>query len=92
MHYLVTGGAGFIGTHLSNYLISLGHQVSILDDMSFGDPNKIHSKANLIIGKIEDSNLCVEVTKISMVFFTWRPFPEVGRLSICRNNVMKAMH
>lgn len=63
MHYLVTGGAGFIGTHLSNYLISLGHQVSILDDMSFGDPNKIHPKANLIIGKIEDSNLCLEVTK-----------------------------
>lgn len=63
MHYLVTGGAGFIGTHLCNYLISLGHQVSILDDMSFGDPTKIHPKAKLIIGKIEDSNLCLEVTK-----------------------------
>ena len=70
MHYLVTGGAGFIGTHLSNYLISLGHHVTILDDMSFGDSTKIHPKANLIVGKIEDANLCLESTKdVDGVYF-----------------------
>ena len=36
MHYLVTGGAGFIGSHLSELLIQRGHRVTILDDLSTG--------------------------------------------------------
>ncbi|MFH0772262.1 MAG: NAD-dependent epimerase/dehydratase family protein [Candidatus Omnitrophota bacterium] len=36
MHYLVTGGAGFIGSHLSDRLISEGHKVTILDNLSTG--------------------------------------------------------
>lgn len=36
-HYLVCGGAGFIGINLCNYLINLGHQVTCVDNMYCGD-------------------------------------------------------
>jgi UDP-glucose 4-epimerase len=39
MHYLVTGGAGFIGTNLSMELIALGHTVSVIDNLCISDLN-----------------------------------------------------
>ena len=35
-HYLITGGAGFIGSHLSEYLINTGHYVTAIDNLSTG--------------------------------------------------------
>lgn len=54
---LVTGGAGFIGSHIVNHLISGGYQVIVLDDLSGGDKENVHPEAKLIIGSITDSNL-----------------------------------
>jgi nucleoside-diphosphate-sugar epimerase len=58
MHYLVTGGAGFIGTHLSNTLAKAGHQVRVLDDLSFGDATQLHPDVEFIQGSIQDLATC----------------------------------
>lgn len=47
MRYLITGGAGFIGSHLAEFLLELGHQVLVLDDLSTGSIENIrHLKSN----------------------------------------------
>ena len=42
---LVTGGAGFIGSHLADKLIDLGAKVSIIDNLSTGKRENINPKA-----------------------------------------------
>jgi UDP-glucose 4-epimerase len=43
MHYLITGGAGFVGSHLAERLLREHHQVTILDDLSTGRYENIAS-------------------------------------------------
>ncbi len=50
MHYLVTGGAGFIGSHLVDSLLEGGHRVTVLDDLSSGFAENVHPQADLIVG------------------------------------------
>lgn len=52
--YLVTGGAGFIGSHLVNRLLAAGHHVRVLDDLSTGRRENLSDRAELIIGCVSD--------------------------------------
>ena len=54
---LVTGGAGFIGAHVVNELVALGHEVWVLDDLSGGFIENVNPKANFVKGSITDSKL-----------------------------------
>ena len=54
MRFLITGGAGFIGTALANYLAQQGHTVRVLDDLSAGDSTRLDPEVNFTRGDIED--------------------------------------
>lgn len=54
---LVTGGAGFIGAHVTNQLIKQGHKVVVLDDLSGGFEDNVHPKSIFVKGSITDKAL-----------------------------------
>jgi UDP-glucose 4-epimerase len=54
---LVTGGAGFIGAHVTNHLIKFGHKVIVIDDLSGGFIENINKNAIFIKGTILDKEL-----------------------------------
>nr|HPM03307.1 GDP-mannose 4,6-dehydratase [Candidatus Cloacimonadota bacterium] len=62
MKILITGGAGFIGSHLSEELLNQGHKVTIIDNLSTGRFSNIshlqsHPNFQYVIGTILDNRL-----------------------------------
>mgnify|MGYP001814751813 CR=1 FL=1 len=63
---LITGGAGFIGSHLAERLLALGHRVIVVDDLSTGRKSNLdgvldHPALEYVEGTIEDEGLVAEV-------------------------------
>lgn len=54
MRVLVTGGAGFIGSHLVDKLIKEGHNVWVVDDYSGGGPENVNDKATRFLFDLRD--------------------------------------
>jgi len=67
MKILITGGAGFIGSHLAERLVSSGHQVTVLDDLSTGRRENLQTLAGsnsltFVEGSILDNDLVHDLT------------------------------
>lgn len=54
MKILVTGGAGFIGSHLVNRLAEMNNEVVVLDNLSKGKKENVNKKARFVLGDIRD--------------------------------------
>jgi UDP-glucose 4-epimerase len=54
---LVTGGAGFIGSHVARECLALGHQVVVLDDLSGGFADHVPAGADFVHGTVTDAAL-----------------------------------
>ena len=54
---LVTGGAGFIGSHLVDVLIALEYEVMVVDNFFLGKPSNVHSQAQFYKLDICDESL-----------------------------------
>ena len=54
---LVTGGAGFIGSHVADELLALGHKVVVLDDLSGGFEDNVPKESTFVRGSILDHEL-----------------------------------
>ena len=52
--YVITGGAGFIGSHLADALLALGHDVRVLDDFSTGRAENLDPRCDVIRGDVCD--------------------------------------
>jgi len=80
--YLVTGGAGFIGSHLARHLVTEGHEVTILDNMSTGRRENFADfadKVRFIEGSITDLETVRESCHGSDCVFHQAALPSVPR-------------
>jgi UDP-glucose 4-epimerase len=73
-HFLITGGAGFIGSHLAERLLADGHLVSIVDDLSTGSEANIahlrkHANLSVVRDSVEnETTLNIMVSKCDAVY------------------------
>jgi UDP-glucose 4-epimerase len=79
---LVTGGAGFIGSHLVERLLALGHRVRVVDNLSTGKPENlaaILSDIEFIPGDLRDEDVCRRAVRGAESVFHVAALPSVPR-------------
>lgn len=93
MKIVVTGGAGFIGSHVTKLLLDAGHSVVVLDNLSHGNKDSLDGRATLIIGDIQDQSKTREALKgaeavVHMAGLIIVPESVREPLKYCENNVI----
>jgi len=68
MRAIVTGGAGFIGSHVAEALVARGDEVHVLDDLSSGRRENVPAGAELHVGDIRDPAAAFDAARPEVVF------------------------
>jgi UDP-glucose 4-epimerase len=68
MRAVVTGGAGFIGSHVVDALLARGDEVHVLDDLSKGTRERVPAGAKLHVGDIRDPDAAFDAVRPEAVF------------------------
>src|SRR6476469_3151966 len=58
---IITGGAGFIGSHVARHCLALGHEVVVLDDLSCGFEDHLPEGVQFVTGSITDAQLVTDL-------------------------------
>ncbi|MFD5390828.1 UDP-glucose 4-epimerase GalE [Streptomyces sp. NPDC127074] len=74
--YLVTGGAGYVGSVVAAHLLEVGHRVTVLDDLSTGYREGVPEGAEFIEGRIQDAGKWLDPTFDGVLHFA--AFSQVG--------------
>ena len=100
--FLVTGGAGFIGSNLCEAILKLGYRVRCLDDLSTGNPTHVemfkdNPNYEFIRGDIKDFDTCMEACRgVDYVLnqAAWGSVPRSIEMPLfyCANNIMGTLN
>ncbi len=100
--FLVTGGAGFIGSNLCEAILTLGYKVRCLDDLSTGKQSNVdmfldHPNYEFMKGDIKDLDTCMEACKgVDYVLnqAAWGSVPRSLEMPLfyCANNIMGTLN
>ncbi|MEU7035745.1 UDP-glucose 4-epimerase GalE [Streptomyces sp. NPDC046237] len=74
--YLVTGGAGYVGSTVARHLIEAGHEVTVLDDLSTGFAEGVPAGAEFVEGRIQDAAKWLDGSYDGVLHFA--AFSQVG--------------
>ncbi|MCB5907615.1 UDP-glucose 4-epimerase GalE [Streptomyces pinistramenti] len=74
--YLVTGGAGYVGSVVAAHLLEAGHDVTVLDDLSTGHREGVPEGARFIEGRIQDAAAHLDASYDAVLHFA--AFSQVG--------------
>ena len=93
MRVLVTGGAGFIGSHVAKILLDKGHKVVVLDNLTSSKKETVDSRAELVVGDIKDTVQSRKALKgadavIHMAGLIIVPESVKDPVKYCENNVV----
>ncbi|MGX8906525.1 UDP-glucose 4-epimerase GalE [Streptomyces netropsis] len=88
--YLVTGGAGYVGSVVAAHLLAAGHAVTVLDDLSTGHRDGVPDGARFIEGRVQDAARWLDGSYEAVLHFA--AFSQVGESvarpdAYWRNNV-----
>lgn len=80
MRVVVTGGAGFLGSHLVERLVAAGHDVVVLDNLSTGSLDNLRrvlGRVEVRVGDVKDPGTCLEALRGADAVYHFAANPEV---------------